>query len=103
MESLLDGRPGTRLTAPDGNRSVRAVAIIVLNVEITLRFAKIRHDLVIRPFVVAESRPGVEILGESPLHSLTVDRRPSPDHLALRHVDRPLLLGDGSPQGPIVL
>jgi hypothetical protein len=30
----LDGRPGTRLTAPDRNRSVRAVAIIVLNVEI---------------------------------------------------------------------
>src|SRR6266446_3143225 len=103
MESLLDGRPGTRLTAPDGNRSVRAVAIIILNVEIALRFAKVRQDLVIRPFIVAERRPGIEILGETPLHGLTVDRRPSADHLALRHVDRPLLLGDGAPQGPVVL
>ena len=90
MESLLDGRPRTRLAAPDGHRPVRAMAIIVLNVEITLRFAKVRQDLVIRPFVVAERRPGVEILGEAPLHGLTVDRRPSADHLALRHVDRAL-------------
>jgi len=40
------------------------MAIIILNVEITLRFAKERQDLVIRPFVIAERRPGVEILGE---------------------------------------
>src|SRR5450759_5655928 len=102
MERLLDGRQGTRLTAPDGDRSVRAMAIIVLDVEIALRFAKVRHDLFIRPFVVAERRPGVEILGESPLHGLTVDRRPAADHLALRDVDRALLLGDGAPQGPVV-
>src|SRR3984893_15356858 len=79
------------------------MTIIILDIEITLRFAKVRHDLVIRPFIIAESRPRVEILGESPLHGLTVDRRPSADHLALRHVDRPLLLGDGAPQRPVVL
>ncbi len=67
-----------------------------------LRFSKVRQDLGIRPFIVAERRPGVKILGESPLHGLTVDGRPSPDHLALRHVDLPLLLGDGAPQGPVV-
>ena len=67
-----------------------------------LRFAKVRQDLGIRPFIVAERRPGVKILGEAPLHGLTVDGRPSPDHLALRDVDLPLLLGDGAPQGPVV-
>ena len=75
---------------------------VILNVEIMLRFSKVRQDLGIRPFIVAESSPGVKILGESPLHGLTVDGTPSPDHLALRHVDLPLLLGDGSPQGPVV-
>src|SRR5205814_9885228 len=102
VESLLEGRPRTCLTAPDGHRSVRAMAII-LNVEVMLRFAKIRQDLVIRPFIVAERRPGVEIFGEAALHRLTVDGRASPDHLALRNVDRPLLLGDGTSQGPVVL
>src|SRR5262249_10178046 len=63
---------------------------------------KVRQDLGIRPFIVAESSPGVKILGESSLHGLTVDGRPTPDHLALRHVDLPLLLGDGAPQGPVV-
>jgi hypothetical protein len=75
---------------------------LILNVEIMLRFSKVRQDLSIRPFIIAESSPGVKILGESPLHRLTVDGRPSPDHLALRHVDLPLLLSDGSPQGPVV-
>src|SRR4029453_17929847 len=89
MESLLDGRPGTRLPAPDRQGSVRAMAII-LNVEITLRFSKVRQYLGIRPFIVAESRPDVKILGEAPLHGLTVDGRPSPDHLALRYVHLPL-------------
>src|SRR5215472_18663439 len=103
MESLLDGGPGTRLTAPDGHRSVRAVAIIILDIEIAFRFAKIRQDLVIRPFIVAESRPRVEILGKAPLHSLTVDRRPAPDHPALCDVNRPLLLSNRAPQGPVVL
>ena len=78
------------------------MAIVVLNVEIVFRFAKVRQDLVVRPFVVAEPRPGVEILGESALHRLTVDRRPAADHLALRDVDFALLLGDGAPQGPVV-
>ena len=90
------------MTAPDGHRSVRAMAIIILNVEITLRFAKERQDLVIRPFVIAERRPGVEILGETPLHSLTVDGRSAADHLTLRDMDLALLLGDGAPQCPIV-
>src|SRR5215471_3288124 len=75
---------------------------IILNVEIMLRFPKVRQYLGIRPFIVAERSPGVKILGESPLHGLTVDGTPSPDHLALRDVDLPLLLGDGAPQGPIV-
>src|SRR5215470_10772646 len=75
---------------------------IIQNVEIVLRFDEVRQDLGIRPFIVAESRPGVKILGEAPLHSLTVDGRPTPDHLALRHVELPLLLGDGTPQGPVV-
>src|SRR5918996_2187171 len=75
---------------------------IVANVEIMLRFSKVRQYPGIRPFIVAESSPGVKILGESPLHCLTVDGTPSPDYLALRHVDLPLLLGDGSPQGPVV-
>src|SRR5438105_7237350 len=96
MERLLDGRPGTRLTAPDRHRSVRAMAVIVLDVEIAFRLAEIRQDLVIRPFVVTESRPGVVILGEAALHGLTVDRRPAADHLALGDVDLPLLLGDGA-------
>src|ERR1700730_220279 len=103
MESLLYRGPRPRLTASDGHRSVRAMAIIILNVEITLRFAKERQDLVIRPFVVAESRPRVEILRETPLHSLTVDRRPAAGHFALCDVDLALLLGDGAPQGPVVL
>src|SRR5216683_8349665 len=102
MEGLLNGRPRTRLTAPDGHRPVRAVALI-LNVEIMLRFAKVWQDIGIRPFIVAESRPRVEILGEAALHRLAVDRRPAPDHLALCDVDRPLLLGDDAPQGPVVL
>src|SRR6516225_10621242 len=75
VECLLDRRRGTRLTAPDRNRSVRTVAIIILDVEIALRFPKEGHDLVIRPFIVAESRPGIEILGKTPLHRLTVDGR----------------------------
>src|SRR5688572_7121668 len=75
---------------------------IILHVEIMLQFSKVRQDLGIRPFIVAESSPGVKILGESSLHRLTVDGTPSPDHLALRDVDLPLLLGDGSPQGPVV-
>jgi len=79
------------------------MAIIVLNIEIALRFAKVRQDLVVRPLIVAERRPGVEILGEPALHRLTVDRRTAPDHLALRDVDRPLLLGDRAAQGPVVL
>src|SRR5260370_1415411 len=103
MESLLDGRPGTRLPASDGDRPVPAGAIIILDVEITLRFAKVRQNLVIRPFIVAESRPGVEVLGEPPLHSLTVDGRASADYLALRDMDLPLLFGDGASQGPVVL
>ena len=90
MKRLLDGRPRAGLTAPDRHRPVRAMAIIVLDVEIALRFAEVRHDLVIRPFVVAERRPGIEILGEAPLHRLAVDRRPAADHLALRDVDRAL-------------
>src|SRR6516162_4540030 len=102
MESPLDGRPGACLAPPDRHRSIRAVAVIILDIEIALRFAKIRQDLVIRPFIIAEGRPGVEILGEPPLHGLTVDRRPSADYLALRHMDRPLLLGDGAAQGPVV-
>src|SRR5207245_6510112 len=65
MEGLLDGRPGTGLPTPDGQGSVRAMELI-LNVEIMLRFAKVRQDLGIRPFLVAERRPGVKILGESP-------------------------------------
>jgi len=69
MKRLLDGWPGTRLAPSDGHWSVRAVAIIILNIEIALRFAKIRHDLLIRPFIVAESRPGVEILRETALQS----------------------------------
>src|SRR5215831_17128172 len=101
MEGLLDVRPRTCLTTPDGHGSVRAMAIIQ-NVEIVLRFYKVRQDLDIRPFIVAESRPGVKILGESPLHGLPVDGTPAPDHLALHNVDLPLLLGDGAPQGPIV-
>src|SRR5215467_668276 len=101
MEGLLDVRPRTCLTTPDGHGSVRAMAIIQ-NVEIVLRFDKVRQDLGIRPFIFAESRPGVKILGEAPLHSLTVDGRSSPDHLALRYVDLPLLLSDGASQGPVV-
>src|SRR5262245_31229286 len=76
---------------------------IILNVEIMLRFAKVWQDLSVRPFIVAESSPGVKILGESPLHGLPVDGRPAPDHLALRDVDLPLLLGNSAPQGPVVL
>ena len=102
MERLLDRRDGPCLTTPDRDRPIRTVAIIVLNVEIALRFAKVRHDLFVGPFVIAESRPGVEILGESPLHRLAVDRRPAADHLALCDVDFALLLGDGPPQGPVV-
>src|SRR5215831_20211325 len=75
---------------------------IILNVEIVLRFSKVRQYLGIRPFRVAESGPGVKILGESPLHGLTVDGTPASDHLALRDVDLALLLGDGAPQGPVV-
>src|SRR5271170_6511621 len=78
MESLLDGRPGTCLTAPDRHRTVRAMAIVVLNVEIVFRFAKVRQHLVVRPFIIAKSRPGVEILGKSALHGLTVNRHPPP-------------------------
>src|SRR5882672_7161480 len=102
MEGLLDSRPGPGLPAPDGQGAVRAMAIIH-NVEIMLRFAKVRQDLRIRPCRVAERRPGVKILGEAPLHGLPVDGRPAPDYLALRHVDLALLLGDGAPQGPVVL
>src|SRR5215471_16073838 len=101
MEGLLDVRPRTCLTTPDGHGSVRAMAIIQ-NIEIMLRFYKVRQDLGIRPFIVAESRPGVKILRESPLHGLPVDGTPAPDHLALGDVDLPLLLSDGAPQGPIV-
>src|SRR5262245_16091062 len=75
---------------------------IILNVEIMLQFSKVRQDFGIRPFIVAERSPGVKILGESPLHGLTVDGTPSPDHLALRYVDLPLLFGNCSPQGPVV-
>src|SRR6266853_4898700 len=75
---------------------------IIPNVEIMLRSSKVRQDLGIRPFIVAESSPGIKILREAPLHGLTVDGRPAPDHLALRDVDLPLLLGDGAPQGPVV-
>ena len=103
MKGLLDGGPGTRLTASDRHRPVGAMAIVVLNVEIVFRFAKVWHDLVVRPLIVAESRPGVEILRKSALHGLTVDRRPSPDHLALCDVDFALLLGDRAAQGPVVL
>ena len=74
VKRLLNGRPGTRLAPSDGHWSVRAVAIIILNIEIALRFAKIRHDPFIRPFIVTESRPRVEILREAALHGLTVDR-----------------------------
>ena len=102
MEGPLNGGHGTGLAAPDRHRSVRAVAIIVLDVEVALRSAEVRQHLVVRPFVVAERRPGVEILGESPLHGLAVDRRPAADHLALGHVDRPLLLGDGAAQRPVM-
>src|SRR5499433_3722900 len=103
VERLLDRRRGTCVTASDGNRSLRTVAIIILNVEITLRSAEIRHDFVIRPFVVAESRPRVEVFGKPPLHSLTVDRRPAADHLPLRNMDFTLFLGDGASEGPVVL
>src|SRR5215467_2151762 len=101
MEGLLDVQPRTCLTTPDRHGSVRAMAIIQ-NVEIVLRFYKVRQDLGIRPFIVAESRPGVKILEESPLHGLTVDGTPAPDHLALRDVDLSLLFSDGALQGPIV-
>jgi hypothetical protein len=100
MESLLM-KARTCLTAPDGNGPSEPWHI-VLDVEIALRFAKVRHDLFIRPFIIAESRPGVEILGEPALHGLTVDRRAAADHFALGDVDRALLLGDGTAQGPVV-
>src|SRR5687768_3663757 len=89
MEGFLDVGPGTRLTAPYGHGSFCPVEII-LDVEIVLRFSKVRQYLGIRPFFVAERSPGVKILGQSPLHGLTIDGRPTPDHLALRHVDLPL-------------
>ena len=103
VEGLLDRRQWARPTASDRHRPIRAVAVIVLDVEIALRFAEVRHDLFIRPFVVAEGRPGVEILGKAALHRLTVDRRPAADHPALRDVDRTLLLGDRAAQRPVVL
>ena len=34
------------------------MAIIILDIEIALRFAKVWHDLVIGPLIVAESCPG---------------------------------------------
>src|SRR5262249_27565599 len=88
IEGLLDGRPGPCLTAPDGYRAIRAMEII-LNIEIVLGFTEVRQDLVIRPFIVAERRPGIKILGETPLHGLPVDGRSTPNDLALRHVDFP--------------
>src|SRR5271154_6643251 len=74
MERLLDGRRQSCLATPDGNWSVRTVTIIILNVEIALRFTKVRHDLFVRPLFVAESRPRVKILREPALHRLAVDR-----------------------------
>ena len=76
---------------------------IIPNVEIIFRFPKERQYLVIGPFVVAHSGPGVEILRQPPLHGLAVDGRPASDHLALRHVDLPLFIGNRSPQGPVML
>src|SRR5277367_2869410 len=96
MERLLDRGRRTCLATPDGNWSVRTVAIIILNVEIALRFTKVRHDLLVRPLIVAERRPRVKIFGEPALHRLTVDRRPAADHLALRDMDLSLLFGDGA-------
>ena len=102
MERLLDGRRRACLTTSDGNWPVAAVAIVILDIEIALRFAKIRHHLFIRPFVVAESRPGVEILREAALHRLTVDRRPAADHFALRDVNFALFLSNRAVQSPVV-
>src|ERR1700741_3872576 len=102
MKSLLDGRPGTRLAASDWHRSVRAMAIIIMNIEITLGLAKTRQDLLIRPFIGAESRPGGEILREAPFHGLTVDRCPTAEHLALRDMDLALFLGDRAVQSPVM-
>src|SRR5215470_5581432 len=102
MKSLLDGRPRGCLPAPDRHRPIRAMAVIVLDVEIALRFTEVGYDLFVRPFVAAESRPGVVILGEAALHGLTVDRRSAADPLALSDMDLPLLLGDRTPQGPSV-
>ena len=75
---------------------------VILNVEITFRFAEVRQDLVVRPLIVAERGPGIEVLGKTALHRLAVDRRPATDHLALGDMNRPLFLGNGAAQSPVV-
>ena len=75
---------------------------IVVNVEVMLHFSEERQYLGVRPFIVAKRSPKVKIFGQSSLHCLTVDGRPSPDHLPLRHMDLTLLLSDCPPKGPIV-
>jgi len=66
MEGLLKSRPGPGLPATDGHGTVRTMEII-LDIEVVLRFAKVRQDLVIRPLTVAERGPGVKILWETRL------------------------------------
>ena len=66
---------------------------LILNVEIMLRFSKVRQDLTYDHSSLRE-QPRSQNPRESPLHRLTVDGL-DPDHLALRHVDLPLSLSDG--------
>ena len=101
MESLLDVRRLAGLTPSHRHWSFRAVKV-VLNVEVMLHFSVERQYLGVRPLIVAERSPGVEIFGQSSLHCLAVDGRPTADHLPLRHVDLTLLLSDCPPEGPIV-
>ena len=101
MESPLNVRPGPRLAPPYRHRPVRAVPVI-LNVQVALHLPVEGQHLVISPLIVSQRRPQIKILREPPLHCLPVDGRAAPNHLALGHVDFPLLLGDGSPQGPVV-
>ena len=101
VEGLLDVRPRAGYPTPHRHRAVRAV-IVVLDVHVVFHLAIEGQHLIVRPFIVAPGGPVVEVLGETALHRLAVDGRPAADDLALGHVDFALLLGDGSPQRPVV-
>ena len=72
IKSVLGGEPVFRFEALGDDRAVGAVEV-VLEIGIGLQLAEVAEKVLEPPFGVAEGRPGVVVLGDSPEEHLAVD------------------------------